>query len=280
MKKKNIKKGRLATYTIFGLASVSLIAVGFSAWIVQTDIVVTLDEVTVQVAEVDNQIVQILEAEMTDGSFKLEPAKDDDVGPIVSDGENYEDLSLGFVFQWAIEDSPNFNGINYRLIATETIDNGTGTQITDPTLSDFVETNGDTLITFPGRFIADDDDDNTDILIPVSSIGTNGSTGAWEVKTEDAYYTVSSSTGLTQVTDEVEIDKGNYNIHVHLNTDAVNERFTATVVAKFSWGSAFDYKNPSLFATNENVNTVETNLNTLKNGIDGKKFAFELTHPA
>lgn len=275
MKKKNIKKGRLATYTIFGLASVSLIAVGFSAWIIQSDTVEALGDVTVQVAEVDNQRVQILEATMTDDAFKLDAAANDTTGPIVWDGTNSEDLQLGFTFQWATTESANFNGINYRLIATDTVDNGEGTQVADPALSNFVSDTADTLISFPGRFRADAE--TRDVLIPTTAIGKNGD--EWEVKKQHIYYNA-NSTGLTEVTDSQEITQGKYNVHVQLGVDLVSERYTATVTASFVWGSLFGNQNPSLYATNGNVDTVISNLNALKDAIDGKKFAFELTHPA
>lgn len=273
MKKKNIKKGRLATYTIFGLASVSLIAVGFSAWIVQTDIVETLGNVTVEVADVDNQTVSILEATMTDGTFKLDAAYDDDEGPIVWDETNFEDLSLGFEFQWAINESANFNGIFYRLVETTT---GSEQILKAFTEGDYEnEKNIDTanLVTFPGKFGSENE---KYCIIPEEAIVTDSSTG-------DSNFAVDSeSNPITDYYWKVNVNSitagtaGEHNVHVELEKGT--ENFKATVTANFVWGSLFENKNPSL-ANYDNYTTILGYLGVLEE-IKGKTFAFELTHPA
>ena len=91
MKKFNLKKGRALSATVLGLAALSLVGVGFSAWVIQTEKTASIESITVSVAEVKNNTVTIAGAvDGTNNSFKLDAAYGDDKGDIIAEGVTAE----------------------------------------------------------------------------------------------------------------------------------------------------------------------------------------------
>lgn len=275
MLKKKIKKGRLTTYAIFGLASVSLIAVGFSAWIIQNVDVKETSNITVNVAGTENQAVTLSDVQMIDNEFVLDAELGDNKYPIIIDQGNTkgEDLHVSFSFKFEKSKAAQFKGITYRLV-----DN-----TADKSLSTYAN-NNENYIVFPGAFTSEDDTGVTYYpLIPANMINTDGS-----IATSFINYEVSQSSFALANT-------STYNLKVSLESVTVNEGdpavevnyIKATVNAYFRWGSKFGGVNPcrygegfnaTLDANFEDASEVVEVLDGIKENIDLKPFAFEISH--
>ena len=275
MLKKKIKKGRLTTYAIFGLASVSLIAVGFSAWIIQNVDVKETSNITVNVAGTENQAVTLSDVKMIDPDFVLDAEFGDNKYPIIIDQGNTkgEDLHVSFSFQFEKSKASQFKGITYRLVD----------KTNDKSLSTYAH-NYENHLVFPGRFISEDVTGATYYpLIPANMINSEGN-----IVSSFINYQVSQSSYSVS-------DTSNYNLKVSLEKNSVNEGtpavaveyIKATVDAYFRWGSIFGGVNPSRYGEDFNA-TLDANfadatevvdlLNQIKTNVDSKPFAFEISH--
>lgn len=273
MKKKTIKKGRLSTYVTIALAGVSLVAVGFSAWVIQNVDTKEVGDVTIQVAGTDNQSVTFQDVTMIDDTFVLDAELGDVTAPIVIDDGNSvgEDLHLSYSFSFEKSKAAAFKGVSYRLVD----------KTTDSSLKTYLEANED-LVVFPGQFTALDETGSTYFpLVPHDAISSAG-----EIVTSTYYFKVNKTSWVLR-------DGTNHNLKVSLSEtstgsgeDLVN-LIKVTVDAYLEWGSKFDGVNPSRYGEGASA-TLDSNfataqavvdtLNTLKENINSKKFAFEISH--
>ncbi len=101
-------KVKILTGSLFGLAAVSLVGVAFSSWVIQSTSTKTFNDFNVSVSDVSDKRFVISEITSTDQDIVFDAKKDDDEGPIVWDGESYEDLTFNFSF--TISDVLNAEG--------------------------------------------------------------------------------------------------------------------------------------------------------------------------
>ena len=91
-------KVKILTGSLFGLAAVSLVGVAFSSWVIQSTSTKTFNSFNVSVSDVSDKRLVISEITSADSKIVFDAKKDDDEGPIVWDGESYEDLTFNFSF--------------------------------------------------------------------------------------------------------------------------------------------------------------------------------------
>lgn len=270
MKKMNSKK-LIATLCI-SLGCISLVGVGLSAWIIQSNSVETSNDITVSVADAENQLVTIEGLSLTDDSIYLDAKEGDNVAPIKhsqDDNGLVEDLTLAFEFKINKATMNNFNGIHYRLI------DNTG----DNSLATFVNDN-EALIVMPGAFTSEDETGET--YYPLVLDNLINSDGGIVSGSETTYYNATQSSTTSPG------DSSNHNIQVSLSETVEGEvtyiNFEITLSLK--WGSTFGGVNPSLYregvsATLDAIESAEEvidNIKTVQDGINNKAFAIEISH--
>lgn len=226
-------KVKILTGSLFGLAAVSLVGVAFSSWVIQSTNTKTFDSFNVSVSDVSDKRLVISEITSADSKIVFDAKKDDDEGPIVWDGESYEDLTFNFSFT-----------ISDVLNAESKFTKDVGVYIRWDSPSDYDTLIGKNYITAPQR-------NGANAL-------TDSDTSLFKYKTGESL-PGESSNGLTFAAS----GDGNTDLKV-------------TAEYSFAWGTEFEGKNPSEFATDGNLSTVLTALEELK-ALDGKKFTITLT---
>lgn len=97
-----IKHNKILTYSMLGLAAVSLVGVAFSSWLVQEIQGAKVQNITVSVADVQDKSLIITDAKVdaSDSTFLFDAAEDDTTGPIIYTGNTGgEDLTFGITFK-------------------------------------------------------------------------------------------------------------------------------------------------------------------------------------
>lgn len=219
------QKTKVVTFSILGVAALSLIGAGAAAWIIASITPATTGSFTVTAGNVTDQSVAISNINITDSTIVFDAEAGDTTGPIVSDGTTTPSLDFAFTFQVSY---PNHcSAIN----AKWTIDSALQTALTNNYLVGPLST--------------------SDVAIGLPSGLTAGTyyDGSTTVKTDFKEKLVSAINGDTA---------------------------TITATYQFAWGSAFGGQNPSVYATDANLATVRTALETLHNA-DNKTFNITLT---
>lgn len=118
MKKRKIQKGRALSIMTLGLAAVSLVSVGFSAWVIQMEANVTASQITASVAEVENQTVTFETITLgNDTSIHFDAADGDNKGSIIAkdivqSGEpGAPDYMYSFAFKTVLLDTQAYSAI-------------------------------------------------------------------------------------------------------------------------------------------------------------------------
>lgn len=106
-----IKHNKILTYSMLGLAAVSLVGVAFSSWLVQEIQGAKVENITVSVADVQDKSLIITEAKLDENNstFLFDAKEDDTTGPIIYTGNTGgEDLTFGITFK--VEKALNAEG--------------------------------------------------------------------------------------------------------------------------------------------------------------------------
>lgn len=106
-----IKHNKILTYSMLGLAAVSLVGVAFSSWLVQEIQGAKVENITVSVADVQDKSLIITEAKLDENNstFLFDAKEDDKTGPIIYTGNTGgEDLTFGITFK--VEKALNADG--------------------------------------------------------------------------------------------------------------------------------------------------------------------------
>ena len=255
------------------VASICLVGVGFSSWVIENMNTTDSTEIGIGVGGVETELLTIADLTLNDGDIYLDASKGDDVAPIkhsADDSGKFEDLELSFSFKIPQEQYSNFNGLHYRLID----------KTAESTLSTFLKAN-ENLLVMPGMFTAESSKGlNYAPLVLPTMINSEG-----EITTGQVYYYATQSTSTTVS------DSENYNISVAVSAiNATQEKpayFKYDVTMLLKWGSKFGGVNPSRygegvsatldanFATAEDVIAA---IETLQDNINGKSFLIEISH--
>ena len=91
-------KVKILTGSLFGLAAVSLVGVAFSSWVIQSTNHVEFNSFNVSVSDVSDKRLVISAITSTNQDIVFDAKENDTTGPIVWDGESYEDLTFNFSF--------------------------------------------------------------------------------------------------------------------------------------------------------------------------------------
>lgn len=106
-----IKHNKILTYSMLGLAAVSLVGVAFSSWLVQEIQGAKVANITVSVADVQDKSLIITDAKVDESNktFLFDAKEDDTTGPIIYTGNTGgEDLTFGITFN--VEKALNADG--------------------------------------------------------------------------------------------------------------------------------------------------------------------------
>lgn len=106
-----IKHNKILTYSMLGLAAVSLVGVAFSSWLVQETQGAKVENITVSVADVQDKSLIITDAKVDESNktFLFDAKESDKTGPIIYTGNTGgEDLTFGITFK--VEKALNANG--------------------------------------------------------------------------------------------------------------------------------------------------------------------------
>lgn len=113
---KNVKRTKTIAAICTSLAAVSLTGVGFATWLI---IGTTNDKptgnVSIQVADIEDDEVLITEASVTDGTICFGPAVGDTTGPITANGADTEDLSITFTFTVTCPTASVFGNVTAKM---------------------------------------------------------------------------------------------------------------------------------------------------------------------
>lgn len=106
-----IKHNKILTYSMLGLAAVSLVGVAFSSWLVQEIQGAKVQSITVSVADVQDKSLIITDAKIDESNktFLFDAKEDDTTWPIIYTGDTGgEDLTFGITFK--VEKALNADG--------------------------------------------------------------------------------------------------------------------------------------------------------------------------
>lgn len=287
MKSKKILKGRTLSTLVLGLAAVSLVGVGFSAWVIQTQTTADIESVTVSVGEVKNNSVTIQNANVTDSTFVLDAKVGDNQGGIVYEGSAIEDdysweisfeVDLTLEQAYSTEGKQVFNGITLITKEKYTVSEGESPLYTFP----LAET--DTILDLPVTFGSDEMP-----LVDKNALNFEGAS-------KEIYLNRATDGTVSQVE-----STDSYNISVSITKALKTESvYTYTFLAEFTlkWGEKYKGYNPSLcdgadatvneaFGGIENLpnitsstpegDSIEKDLNLL-NGLNGHQINHTLVH--
>lgn len=244
MKKNKLNKGKRVGYALMGLSAVALIGVGFSTWVVQIQDTKETGNVTVDVADVQDQTLKIElggTSGVVDGNIRFDAPKSDNSGPIQFAGEG-DGEDLEFKIEFSIDMADNqvqyFNGVT-------------------------VQAGGDNLATIQGWIT------NNWITAPMSFDGNTpgGLIDSTWTAAGDHYLAAGKSVDSQATWD------------THVNVALSGTKRTYAVTCKFGWGSAFSGKNPSLHDdADENANASLTALKAFKAAASQTTFKLTLKH--
>lgn len=300
MKKRRIKRGRALSIATLGLAAVSLVSVGFSAWIIQVDSVQHTTQITATVAEVTNQSLHIAGLTVTDHEFNLDAADGDDAGQIIASNSD-EDYSFSITFNMTITDTNLFKGIGIK--AHEKINKDA--EAGDATLNALSNDGGQINMPVPMVSAYQGDIFNAD-----TNSATYAKDSAAKAVFDDASYCTlidkswlpeagKTTTKYTLFTDSTDgasdaTSSGNYNrlITITRGSGETANNYSFAVSFSVKWGTDYLGFNPSLcdgaddtvnaaFETADKtmplIGTIEDNLNALKK-VSGNGLFLELIH--
>lgn len=255
------------------VASICLVGVGFSSWVIENMNTTDSTEIGIGVGGVETELLTIADLTLNDGDIYLDASKGDDVAPIkhsADDSGKFEDLELSFSFKIPQEQYSNFNGLHYRLVD----------KTAESTLSTFLKAN-ENLLVMPGMFTAESSKGlNYAPLVLPTMINSDG-----EITTGQVYYYATQSTSTTVS------DSENYNVSVAVSAiNATQEKpayFKYDVTMLLKWGSKFGGVNPSRYGEGVSA-TLDANfataeaviaaIETLQDNINGKSFLIEISH--
>lgn len=209
-------KGKTIGFVTAGLAVVSLIGVGFSAWVVngKSSNVTTDGNVTVSVADITDKRITISKLTLnSNGGIKFDAASGDATGPIVSK-DSAEQLSFNITF---------------------TLDVST-------VISKFKNIEA---------YMSTDESDSTKKKAFESAIGSEKNYIVTPVKYESSHTTASNnateliSSSVTSGTEVTLTDNTTNNAFETKCKKTIDGKYDFTVTFKFQWGSAFGGVNPS-----------------------------------
>lgn len=211
-----IKHNKILTYSMLGLAAVSLVGVAFSSWLVQETQGAKVENITVSVADVQDESLIITDAKVDakNSTFLFDAKEDDKTGPIIYTGDTGgEDLTFGITFK--VEKALNaggtaaadhFGGVNVKW------------EVTDDTAGQALKT------AITSNYIVSP---LSDIDVALPSFTTIGA--------DDSGTTTTVSGTNVQVT---------YGADTTTKTT-----LTVSVTFSFAWGSVTGTKNPGVYAT-------------------------------
>lgn len=253
MKKFNLKKGRALSATVLGLAAVSLVGVGFSAWVIQTEKTASIENITVSVAEVKNNTVTIAGAvDSTNKSFKLDAASGDNAGDIRAEDvtENDQNWAINITFSLtdaqARGNSQIFKGLSISTSEKQE------TSIAAEHPYSYLDAEGGNILSMPVIISSN----ATEMALVDSEALKYVETGDAGKQTFNLYR---NGDTITDVTDSTHVNHDDANITLEISRVANGETlFDYTIKATFEvkWGSKYKGFNPSLCdGANEAVNT-------------------------
>ena len=238
-----IKHNKILTYSMLGLAAVSLVGVAFSSWLVQETQGAKVENITVSVADVQDKSLIITEAKVDEynKTFLFDAKEDDTTGPIIYTGETGgEDLNFGITFK--VEKALNANG-------TAAADNFGGVYVKWGVTDDDAGRALKNAIT--NNYIVSPLSDSNVALPSFTNIGADSGT------------TVSGT-----------------NVQVTYDADTVTKTtLTVSVTFSFAWGSKTGSQNPGEYATTDDPATTQTALQVLNDlqAANNAKFNIVLT---
>lgn len=200
-------KGKKIGIVTCVLASLSLVGIGFSAWVINTQNGSQVDNISVTVADTKNASIVISEASASDSTVKFD-ANDSSTskGNLIScEANDKEDLSFTLSYKVTVGTSVSSFEIKAAIDDTSTAGAGKYTQAVD---------------TY--KYIA----------LPTTLGLKTGSEGSYTDNSKDCF-TSSSTTGSNGLTFTSSDDATN-----QTKTYTISQTFT------FSWGDAFAKKNP------------------------------------
>lgn len=220
-----IKHNKILTYSMLGLAAVSLVGVAFSSWLVQEIQGAKVESITVSVADVQDKSLIITDAKVdgNNSTFLFDAKENDATGPIIYTGDTGgEDLTFGITFK--VEKALNadgtaaaahFGGVNVKW------------EVTNDTAGQALKT------AITSHYIVSPLTDSNVALPSFTTIGADSGT------------TVSGT-----------------NVKVTYDADTTtNTTLTVSVTFSFAWGSITNNKNPGEYATDSS--TTQTALQVL-----------------
>lgn len=287
MKNKKLFKGRTISTLVLGLAAVSLIGVGFSAWVIQTQTTADIESVTVNVADVKNNSVTIEDAAVSDSTFVLDAKVGDNQGAIIYEGSASEDdysWSITFAVNlteeeaYSTEGKQVFNGFSLTTNEKYTVAEG------DTPLYTFPSAETDTILELPATFGGSEMP-----LVDKNALNFTGNS--------TSIYLNRVSNGTVSKVDNSEDANISVSIAKALKQDDVYT-YTFTVEFTLKWGEKYKGFNPSLcdgadasansaFGGAENLpditsstsegDSIEKDLNLLR-GLNGHQINHTLIH--
>lgn len=226
-----LNKGKLLGIVAAGLSTVSLMGVGFAAWVITGGANKDIGNIQITVANTKDNSIKFTSASVSkdNPTISFDAKKDDTTGPITGDGTNDEDLNFSIEYKLTCPDASKFGGVKaYMTIEDATKENSAG------------------------KALADAIGSKNYLIAPLST------------STSDTDKTAIASTLTTNIDDPntAKLPNKKYSTTVENGTDSSTYNFTT--VFSFNWGSAFKNQNPSEFATADNVETVKTDLAALE----------------
>ena len=208
------------------LASISLVGVGFSTWIIETRTDSKVDNITVTVADTKNASIIISDASATDNTVKFDADHSKTKGGLIScESTDEEDLSFTLTYKVTVGTSVSSFEIKAAIDDTSTAGNGKYNQAV----------NTYKYISLPNTLGLKTGTDTTDTsVVCFSNSSTTGNNGlTFDTQTEDSI--------------------------------AQTKTYTVTQVFSFSWGEAFNKKNPVEVSSTDPIYSYSSTLSSKAN---------------
>lgn len=236
-----IKHNKILTYSMLGLAAVSLVGVAFSSWLVQEIQGAKVQSITVSVADVQDKSLIITDAKVdaSDSTFLFDAKEDDTTGPIIYTGNTGgEDLTFGITFK--VEKALNADG-------TAAADHFGGVYVKWEVTNDAA-----------GRALKSAATTKNYIVSPLSDIDA----------ALPSFTTIGADSGTTV---------SENNVEVTYDADTVTKTtLTVSVTFSFAWGSKTGGQNPGEYATTDDPATTQTALQVLNDLQDANNAKFNI----